>query len=171
MQTTNSRTLGIVLLVMCGLVLVFWMGYCASMRVMRYEEVAGFRLPPGDALAGEHAFHELGCAQCHSVSGSTVYRRPADASELHVVLGGPVHVVKTYGELVTAIIHPDESIRPDVLRKMAEEDPHTPMPDLTRKMTTRQMIDLVTYLQAQYKVQLPEYPRNYYPYGMEGLDH
>lgn len=161
--------MGIVLLVLCGLVLVFWMGYCASMRVMRYEEVAGFRLPPGDALAGEHAFHELGCVQCHSVSGSTVYPRPADAGEFHVVLGGPVHVVKTYGELVTAIIHPDESIRPDVLRKMAEENPHTPMPDLTRRMTTRQMIDLVTYLQEQYTVKLPEYPRNYYPYGVEGL--
>lgn len=171
MQQTNSRNLGIGLLVAAGLLLVFWMGYCTSMRVMRYEQVAGFRLPPGDALAGEHAFHELGCASCHSVAGSAVYKRPEDANELHVVLGGPVHVVKTYGELVTAIIHPDESIRPEVMRKLASEDPHTPMPDLTRKMTTRQMIDLVTYLQSQYRVELPEYPRNYYPYGVEGLEY
>lgn len=169
MQSTNSRAVGIGLLVLSGLVLIFWMGYCTSMRVMRYEQVAGFRLPPGDALAGEHAFHELGCASCHSVAGSKVYPKPADPNAFHVVLGGPVHVVKTYGELVTAIIHPDESIRPDVLKKMAEADPHTPMPDLTRKMTTRQMIDLVTYLQGQYRVELPEYPRNYYPYGVEGL--
>ncbi len=41
------------------------------------------------------------------------------------------------------------------------------MPDLTRQMTTRQLIDLVTYLEDKYRVVLPDYPTNYYPYGLD----
>jgi hypothetical protein len=86
---------------------------------------------------------------------------------LDVHLGGQVRMVKTYGELVTAIIHPDESIRPDVMKKYDLPDGKTLMPDYTSKMTTRQMIDLVTFLQSHYEVAVPEYPSNYYPYGID----
>ncbi|MFO7726582.1 MAG: hypothetical protein R6V45_13680, partial [Oceanipulchritudo sp.] len=72
-----------------------------------------------------------------------------------------------YGELVTAIIHPSESIRPDVRRTLVDEEGNSIMPDLTRQMTTRQLIDLVTYLEDKYRVVLPDYPTNYYPYGLD----
>ena len=41
------------------------------------------------------------------------------------------------------------------------------MPDYTNTMTTRQLIDLVSYLQDHYKVVIPEQPINYYPYGVD----
>lgn len=163
----KTNAWAIVLLVMLVLVLVFWFGYSTSVGLMRHEQCLGFRLPPGDPEAGKVAFSELGCVDCHSVAGSTDYPLPDRPGEWHVVLGGEVHVVKTYGELVTAIIHPSESIRPEYHRILVNPDGKSIMPDLTRQMTTRQMIDLATYLQEQYEVEMPEYPTNYYPYGLE----
>lgn len=155
------------LLIAVGLILVFWLGFSSAMQVVRHEQSAGFRLPPGSTEGGKTAFAELGCVNCHSVAGSAEFTGPTDPEQLHVVLGGEVRVVKTYGELVTAIIHPNESIRPDVREKLLDPEGNSIMPDLTRQMTTRQMIDLATYLQGQYKVALPRYPTNFYPYGID----
>jgi hypothetical protein len=148
-------------------VLVFLIGYNTGMRMGIEDPGRGFRLPPGDREAGIAAFGELGCMQCHSVHNSREFPLPEEPQAWHVTLGGTVGRVKTYGELVTAIIHPSASIRPDVRETLVDSEGRSIMPDLTRKMTTRQMIDLATYLQGEYKVVLPEYPSNYYPYGME----
>jgi mono/diheme cytochrome c family protein len=128
---------------------------------------AGFRMPDGDAVAGEEAFAQLQCNQCHTVAGVERFSTVAVNDGLDVHLGGEVRVVKSYGELVTAIVHPDESIRPDVMNRYELPNGRTLMPDYTARMTTRQMVDLVTFLQEHYEVAIPEYPGNYYPYGID----
>ncbi|HSH09707.1 MAG TPA: hypothetical protein VK995_04930 [Oceanipulchritudo sp.] len=147
-----------------GLVVVFFLGY--SLR-LGSNQARGFSLPPGDSAAGYQAFVDLRCSNCHSVFGEEAFSRPPEYADLLVPLGGEVRVVKTYGELVTAIIHPSESIRPDVHRKYVTLEGKSIMPDYTNLMTTRQLIDLVTYLQEHYKVVIPQQPTNYYPYGVD----
>ncbi|HKJ91164.1 MAG TPA: cytochrome c [Oceanipulchritudo sp.] len=149
------------------LVLAFMIGYGVALSTATHDPAKGFRLPPGDDEAGMEAFSELGCVACHSVKNSTRFPLPETPADWHVMLGGEVGVIKTYGELVTAIIHPSESIRPDVRRTLVDEEGKSIMPDLTRQMTTRQLVDLVTYLQHEYEVVLPDYPTNYYPYGLD----
>lgn len=150
-----------------ALLVAFLIGYGTALRTVTHDPAKGFRLPPGDVEAGMEAFAELGCVSCHSVKNSTRFPLPESPAEWHVMLGGEVGVIKTYGELVTAIIHPSESIRPDVRRSLVNEEGNSIMPDLTRQMTTRQMIDIVTYLQPEYKVVLPDFPTNYYPYSLD----
>jgi sulfur-oxidizing protein SoxX len=157
----------VAVLAVIGIIFVFWLGYTTSQNVMHMDEAAGFRLPPGDEEAGKVAFVELGCVNCHSVAGSEQFPEVDEPGKLHIVLGGEVRLPKTYGELVTGVIHPTESIRPEYRKQIMEQNGGAQMPDLTRQMTTRQMIDIVTWLQHQYKVVLPEYPSNYYPYGIE----
>ena len=155
------------LLVVIGVIFVFWVGYTTSRNVMSMDEAAGFRLPSGDAEAGKAAFRELQCMSCHSVAGSEEFPVVDESGKMHVVLGGEVRLRKTYGELVTGVIHPMESISPAYRKELMGKTGVTLMPDLTRQMTTRQMIDIVTWLQEQYQVVLPEYPSNYYPYGLD----
>lgn len=156
----------IVLLVLIGSAMVFWFGYSTSINMMRHEQSLGFRLPTGDSEAGKVAFTELGCVNCHSVANSTEFPMPERPAEWHVVLGGEVQLLKTYGELVTAVIHPSESIRPEIQQVLVNPDGQSIMPDLTTQMTTRQLIDICTYLQEQYELVIPNYPSNYYPDGV-----
>jgi mono/diheme cytochrome c family protein len=118
-------------------------------------------------VAGKTAFVELQCANCHSVFGEAEFARPPEYAGLVVPLGGEVRVVKTYGELVTAIIHPSESIRPDVHKQYVDAAGNSIMPDYTGRMTTRQLIDIAAYLQQHYEVVIPQQPTNYYPYGVD----
>lgn len=145
-----------------GIVLVFFLGFQTARNC---DEARGFRLPDGDYDAGAEAFIALGCSNCHSVSGEADFQRPSEYAELVVPLGGTFNVVTTYGELVTAIIHPSESIRPDINDRYVDVEGRSLMPDLTRVMTTRQMIDIVEYLLPHYQVVVPEYPTNYYSYN------
>lgn len=145
-----------------GVVVVFWMGYGMAISINGSK---GFRLPDGDYDAGMKAFIELGCSNCHSVFEEADFARPSEYEDLLVPLGGKVHVVRAYGDLVTAIIHPSESIRPDIQKRYVDVEGRSMMPDLTTQMTTRQMIDIVTYLHPHYEVVLPDYPINYYPYN------
>jgi sulfur-oxidizing protein SoxX len=122
-------------------------------------------LPAGNYEAGLAAFVELGCSSCHSVAGLSEFDRPAEYEGLLVPLGGELRIVKTYGELVTAIIHPTESIRPDIYKQYVDINGKSLMPDLTWQMSARQVIDMVAFLEEHYEVMTPEYPANYYPYG------
>jgi hypothetical protein len=79
-----------------------------------------------------------------------------------VKLGGDVTIVRSCGELVTAIINPSHKIA-------AATDPAQVAPEgqslmeraaLNDRMTVRQLTDLVAFLQTTYKV----VPPPYYPY-------
>lgn len=108
----------------------------------------GFTLPPGDVHAGKVAFTNLGCVTCHRVQGENL---PTPTQSPVVELGGMVRVVPTAGELTTEIACPARSITTGFPKKeMAGVE--TAMPDLTQRMTVRQMADIVAFLRAHYEV-------------------
>lgn len=126
----------------------------------------GFRLPEGDAERGKEAFVRLNCHQCHSVEGVDL-PEAADKSGIRFALGGEVGKVKSYGELVTAIIQPQHVISADFLATLDEAERDgaaSPMPDFNDSMTVRQMTDLVVFLDAHYKKHVPTYDHDFYPH-------
>lgn len=120
----------------------------------------GFRLPDGNAEAGKLAFVELGCYVCHQVEG--VDRRVQGTPPASVKLGGEVTRVRTYGELVTAIINPSHRIAPGYRPERTAEGDQSIMELalLNQWMTVQQLVDLVAFLQPTYRV----VPPSYYPY-------
>lgn len=126
----------------------------------------GFRLPEGDKERGREAFIRLSCHQCHDVQGANL-PEPAEQSGVRYPLGGEVVKVKSYGELVTAIIQPQHVVSPDYLatiEESAREGFISPMPEYNETMTVRQMTDLVVFLHAHYKKYVPAYDNEFFSY-------
>ena len=121
----------------------------------------GFRLPDGDAVAGEQSFLALGCHGCHSIKDAEL-PAPLVAGPVQVELGGMVSRVKTYGELVTSVINPSHRIAPGGGDRATGEG-ESVMRVYNEVMTVQQLVDLVAYLQSHYDVVPPEY--TYYRYG------
>ncbi len=118
----------------------------------------GFRLPEGDAAAGRVAFSELKCTLCHSVAGEEFAEIKSGAG---FVLGGEVRKIKTYGELVTAVIDPKRHVAPGYAAKQEVPEggqPTTPMPTFNSIMTVKQLSDIVTFLHGRYRETGPEFP-------------
>ena len=131
------------------------------------ESARGFRLPDGDPVAGKQAFLDLQCHACHKLPGEEL--PPISiAAPVTVMLGGPVSRVKTYGELVTAIINPSHKLIRRYPEDEVSSDGETFMPNMNELMTVRQLVDLVAYLQDKYHVILPTpYPYSIYRYGLK----
>ena len=112
----------------------------------------GFSLPEGDISKGKVTFVELGCNTCHSISD--IEQLPSDIKGFpRVKLGGHVRNIKTYGELVTSIINPSHK----VLKKFNQgvvmsEDGSSKMRFYNDEMTVTQLVDLVTFLEDNYDV-------------------
>ena len=136
---------------------------------------AGFRLPPGDFAAGRKAFVDLRCFVCHEVEGVDAKFEGTPAAR--VALGSKVTRVKSYAELVTSIINPSHKVAPDyppaetvagspTAKTPAEKESPMAIAGLNDVMTVTQLVDLVVFLQPQYKVEPPTYnPYGYrYPY-------
>lgn len=120
----------------------------------------GFRLPDGDPLKGRAAFVALKCTTCHKVAGLDL---PAPKEGIEVVtLGGEVRTVQTYGQLVTSVINPSHSLVKRHPPEAVSENGKSKMPVFNDTMTVSQLVDLVAFLQAQYKIEDPDYL--YYPY-------
>ena len=120
------------------------------------HSAAGFRLPGnGDVERGKVAFVELKCHGCHTVAD--VDLPPPTTIGLPLPLGGMVHEVRTDGYLVTSIIHPSHSVRYPPRAALLAPDPESHMPDFSRNMTVRQMVDLVAFLQSTYELAPPPY--------------
>jgi hypothetical protein len=116
----------------------------------------GFRLPDGDAKRGREAFIALRCNACHHVAGLDLPQQGAGAAD--VALGGRTIHVKTYGELVTAIINPSHRIAPGYPEnRVTTSDGQSLMAlaYLNDVMTVQQLIDLVAFLQSSYEVMPP----------------
>ena len=128
------------------------------------KSATGFRLPDGDIDRGRATFVRLSCHSCHKVAGVTLPPPSADA-EVVVVLGGKVHRVKTYGQLVTSIIHPShtfaEGYSPDQIK---DEEGQSKMTNFNDRMTVQELIDLVAFLQSRYKVVREDWSENTYLY-------
>ena len=122
----------------------------------------GFRLPDGDAEAGRQAFLHFECHQCHTLKGETLPVIP-DQDPPYVELGGDVTRVKTYGELITAIINPSHKLAANYAKEVVADDGTSKMYVYNDYMTVQELIDLVMYLQPYYDVVVPDFKYPVYP--------
>lgn len=110
---------------------------------------SGFRLPPGDADAGQKAFADLQCASCHTVPNADL---PAPTASTPVALGGRVVLPPTDGDLTTDIVLPASHFASGYPASQVQEGSKSKMPDYTEKITIKQLADLVAFLQSKYTV-------------------
>ena len=122
----------------------------------------GFSLPEGNALAGREAFVYMHCHECHTVTGEEFPALPL-ADPPFVELGGKVTRVKTYGELVTAIINPSHKLAKGYPVEMVTNNNESKMPVYNGYMTVQELVDIVAFLQPHYDVYVPQYEYRIYP--------
>ncbi len=122
----------------------------------------GFVLPEGDPAAGREAFIYMQCYQCHTIAGEDTLPT-LDDQEPYVELGGKVTRVKTYGELVTAIINPSHKLAEGYPEELVSEDGQSKMYNYNRYMTVQELIDIVMFLQPHYDVFVPSRLYPIYP--------
>jgi sulfur-oxidizing protein SoxX len=122
----------------------------------------GFRLPDGDEVAGRQAFLDLQCHQCHTLRG-TEFPQIHGLDPPYVELGGPVSRVKTYGQLVTAIINPSHDLATGYAEEVVSEDGESNMYNYNGYMTVQQLTDIVHFLQPYYEVVTPDVTFPVYP--------
>mgnify|MGYP000751097251 CR=1 FL=1 len=124
----------------------------------------GFTLPPGDADAGKQLFTELNCNDCHSIA-DIAWAGSKDADMPHVALGGTVTAMKAYGELVTSVIHPSHKISKNFREEMGATLPggrsRMEQYNYNEVMSVAELIDIVAFLQSEYRLVVPDNP---YPY-------
>jgi len=114
----------------------------------------GFRLPDGNAKAGLDTFLYMQCNQCHTIEGMQLPVIPGTEPP-YVELGGKVTRIKTYGELITAIIYPSRALADGYAKEDVSVDGESNMYVYNRHMTVQELIDLVTFLQPEYDVVMP----------------
>jgi hypothetical protein len=125
------------------------------------ELARGLYLPRGNAEQGRLAFIELQCHRCHTVTGVTLPAVPNETPMIAFNIGGVGSRVKTYSELVTAIINPMHITSPDYIESLGElaaaGKVESPMPSFNEQMTVAQLIDIVMFLNARYEDLFLEY--------------
>ena len=119
-----------------------------------------FRLPEGSGERGRTAFVALKCHECHTVAGIEL-PAPARVQRPALALGGEVVRLRTYGDLLTAIVHPNHELSDQLPIRERKEMGRSPMPSVNEVMTVSQMIDLVTFLQPRYRQLEPMYEFDY----------
>ncbi|MGB5628458.1 MAG: hypothetical protein WBM45_14365 [Woeseiaceae bacterium] len=134
---------------------------CACDRDTMMSE-KGFRLPDGDAVAGRDAFLYMQCHQCHTIDGDQLPLIPGQEMP-YVELGGKVTKVKTYGELITAIINPSHELARGYAEEVVSEYGESNMYIYNDHMTIQELIDIVMYLQPYYDVVVPQGKYRVYP--------
>ena len=125
-------------------------------------EARGFALPVGDAERGQASFVLLQCNQCHYVQGK-VAQVEDDTQPISVRLGGTTTRVRTYGDLVTSIINPSHRLPAGDNPVLRTEDGGSAMRAYNDVMTVAQLVDLTTFLQAEYSVWVPSYSPYAFP--------
>ena len=121
----------------------------------------GFRLPEGNAAAGRETFLYMHCNQCHTIKDEQL---PTVAGfEPFVELGGSLTRVKTYGELVTAIINPSHKLADGYPEDLVSENGKSKMYVYNGFMTVQELTDLVMFLQSHYEVVPPQFQYRVYP--------
>lgn len=118
----------------------------------------GFSLPEGDVEIGKLVFTKYECSSCHMLKGFTQPDKP----EFSIKLGGNTSRVKTYAELVTSVINPSHKISRQYSTSNYTDGGQSKMTVYNDVMTVTELIDLVAFLQPQYKIVVPR--RTGYPY-------
>jgi mono/diheme cytochrome c family protein len=120
-----------------------------------YTPLFGFPRESGNVEAGRQAFIDHQCHRCHSVAGE---RLPllAGADDPILELGGETIYVKSYADLMTSVINPEHRISERYRDQMVRQGVipiESPMPQPhVDTMTVRQLIDLVSFLDARYQL-------------------
>lgn len=117
----------------------------------------GFKFPEGDSARGRAAFVELKCVTCHRVDKVDGLPAPTAAPDKVLTLGGEVVRLRTYGDLVTAIIHPTAGLSEKYMSERGKAVKKSPMEPVNETMTVAQMLDIVTFLHPRYKKLAPLY--------------
>ena len=129
------------------------------------KPVRGFVMPAGDVAQGEQVFMDFKCYACHTIPGME-FPETNGKLPFSVPLGGEVLNVSNHGELLTAVVNPDQSICRSYRSQMeaaGREVYLTPMPYSGEEMTVAELIDLVAFLNAQYtRLQPRYYSGNYF---------
>jgi len=121
----------------------------------------GFRLPEGNVQAGRETFLYMHCNQCHTIKGEELPTIPG--YEPFVELGGAVTRVKTYGELVTAVINPSHKLAEGYPRDLVSDNGESKMYYYNGFMTVQELTDIVMFLQPLYNVVPPQFQYRVYP--------
>jgi len=122
----------------------------------------GFSLPQGNPVAGRDTFLYMQCHQCHMIEGEE-FPTIEGLDPPYIELGGPVTRVRSYGELVTAIINPSHKLADGYPPDLVSEGGESNMYVYNRYMTVQELVDLVMFLQPQYDVIAPKYDYRMYP--------
>jgi sulfur-oxidizing protein SoxX len=129
------------------------------------ESPVGFSLPKGDAVEGEKVFMKYQCLACHNLDGYA-YEMVNKEFEPPVLLGGTSTRVKTYGDLVTSVINPSHQLAHNYPLALIQQKGVSKMLVFNDVMTVTELVNLVTFLQPNYKI--PHYEYTYYgPYEIE----
>lgn len=137
------------LLIFLGIVLIYGCDHQSQ----------GFALPPGGLEEGKLAFSISGCDKCHSV-GNIEWKGTNE--DVHIRLGGEVSSLKTYGELVTSIIHPNHEVDKKHKDIALNNLGLSKMENFNQSLTVQELVDIVAYLQSEYNLKPPS--DYYYPY-------
>jgi len=127
--------------------------------------VRGFMMPDGDIAQGEQVFLDFNCHGCHTIP-EMEFPTPEFEPPFILDIGGNVYQVKTYGDLLTAIVNPDHIISRKYIMMLEEAQRETvisPMPYYGEEMTVAELIDLVAFLHEQYVKLQPDYYKTHYP--------
>ncbi|MDX1409305.1 MAG: c-type cytochrome [Saprospiraceae bacterium] len=124
------------------------------------NKVHGFVLPEGEALLGEMVFIDMHCNQCHSIADID-WAGSEENGDVHVKLGGEVTRIKSYGQLLTSVVHPSHKIASGYKDIGVNRFGQSKMKNYNDIMSVQQLIDLVTYLQDQYELKTTSH--KYYP--------
>lgn len=120
------------------------------------HSAAGFRLPgDGNPERGRQAFSDLGCPTCHRVVALDL-PSPTVQPPVPVVLGGEVDRKLSDAYFVTSLISPSHQLALYPKEQIATHGVSR-MPNYTDKMSVRQMVDLVAFLQSRY-IERPTLP-------------
>lgn len=143
-----------------GMIIVFLLAILSACQ----SESRGFILPEGNVAKGKQVFSDLNCSRCHSI-GELKWDGGEAEDDPHIKLGGEVTTLKTYGELVTSVINPSHKISQRDRTKQVLTDSlgvsKMEVYHYNEIMTVQELVDLVTFLQSEYKLVMPQNP---YPY-------
>jgi hypothetical protein len=123
----------------------------------------GFSLPQGDIAKGKAVFLKYECLSCHVLEG---VQQPdiKQTDNISIHIGRKSTKVKTYAELVTAIINPSHSFSSGYALELIQKDGKSLMKNFNDVMTVGELIDLVVFLQPRYEL-VPYPPTRYQYYG------
>ena len=121
----------------------------------------GFSLPHGNSGKGKLVFLKYKCLACHTLDGvedTNIEKH----QNIVIALGGDRTQVVTYAELVASIINPSHKFSNPYSQMARTADGQSKMKVFNDVMTVTELIDLVTFLQPNYK--LVDYQPTKYQY-------